>query len=350
VTIEQGPSVRKAILLTSAGLLVFILYLYFFVGLSDILEVFTKVNLANYSFYYSLAFAAAILSTLFYSMTWHELLKLLSVKITLRKAFLYCWLGIFVDLVVPFEAVSGEITRIYLATRESTGHVGKIIASAAGQRILTTIAVLCSLTISSAALAFRHEVQQYVLKLLTVVQIGTAALIVLIFYFSVRRKATERIVDSSLKLLGFISKGRLKLTDLRTRAYQALGSFYEGIHVISSRRRGLVKPVIFNFAAWFFHLAVYILVFYALDVAVTLEVSIIVYSVSVAVQTIPIGLPVGLVEIVMASLYSLFGTPLAVSGTATALIRMITFWFEIIVGYAMAQWIGIRALTQRKQT
>jgi len=350
LTMERGLSVRKAFLLTFAGLLVFILYLYFFVGFSSIIEVWENVNLANYLFYYSLTVVALVLSVLFYSMTWHELLKLLSVKISLRNAFLYCWLASFIDLVIPLETVTGEITRIYLAARNSEGHTGRIVASVASQRILSAIVVLAGLTISSASLAFAYKVHQYVLSLLMVVQIGTVATILLILFFYLRKEATERFVDSLLKLANFIFKGRLKQADLRTKAHHALASFYQGIEVIRSRPRGLIKPLIFNFAAWFFHFIIYILVFFALDFNVSLDVSLIVYSVSVSVQYLPIALPVGLVEIVMASLYNLFGIPPPVGGTATALIRIITFWFQIIVGFAIAQWIGIKTLTQRKVT
>ena len=348
MTAKQSASVTKAIVLTIAGLLLFISYLHFFVGFGDILEVLRAINPVNYVFYYSLAVVVVVLSVFFYSMTWYELLKLLSVKISVRRALLYCWIGSFVDLIVPFEAVTGEITRIYLATRNSTGHVGRIIASVASQRVLSTIAVLGGLIISSASLAFGYKVRRFVFDLLTAVLVGTAASIFLILYLSIRKEATRGMVDSLLKLANFVSKGRLKVDDLRTKAYHALGSFYQGIEVIRSKPGGLIKPVVFNFAAWFFHLASYILVFYALDFRIALDVSITVYSISVAVQTIPIALPVGLVEIVMTTLYDLFEIPLAVGGTATALIRILTFWLPIIVGYAMAQWVGIRTLLQRK--
>jgi len=348
VAAKQGPSVKKVIGLTIAGLLLFISYLYFFVGFGEILEVLRAINPINYIFYYSLAVVVVVLSMFFYSMTWYELLKLLSVKISVRRVLLYCWIGSFVDLIVPFEAVTGEITRIYLATRNSTGHVGRIIASVASQRVLSTIAVLGGLIISSASLAFGYKVRRFVLDLLIAVQVGTATSIFLILYLSIRKEATRGMVDSLLKLVNFVSKGRLKVDDLRTKAYHALGSFYQGIEVIRSKPGGLIKPVVFNFAAWFFHLATYILVFYALDFRIALDVSITVYSISVAVQTIPIALPVGLVEIVMTTLYDLFEIPLAVGGTATALIRILTFWLPIIVGYAVAQWVGIRTLLQRK--
>ncbi|MFQ6054049.1 MAG: lysylphosphatidylglycerol synthase domain-containing protein, partial [Candidatus Bathyarchaeia archaeon] len=78
--------------------------------------------------------------------------------------------------------------------------------------------------------------------------------------------------------------------------------------------------------------------------------TIVVYSISLAAQTLPIGPSVGIVEIVMTSLYTIFGIPPAVGGTATTMIRAVTFWFQIIVGYAVVQWMGIKILFKPKDT
>jgi len=344
---KRGLSLRKSIALMFAGLLVFIIYLYFFVGFGEILGVLEQVNPVNYLFFYSLAIVTIIASMLFYSLTWYELLKILSVRIKLRESFIYSWIANFVDLVIPLEAVTGEITRIYLATRNSNEHAGRIVASTVSHRIISMIMVLVGLILGSTSLIFSYKLQEYVLNLLIVVEIGTVASITLILYLSLRKEATKGIVDPLLRLIAFLSRGHLKLDDLKTKAEHTLSSFYQGIEVVSGQPLNLIKPVIFSFAAWFSHLAIYILVFYALGFNVSFDISIIVYSISVAVQTIPIGLPVGLVEIVMATLYELFGIERALSGIATALIRIVTFWFQVIVGYAITEWFGIKTLIQR---
>ena len=344
---KRGPSLKKSVALTFAGLVVFILYLYFFVGFGEILEVLTEVNPVNYVFYYSLAIVTILLSMLFYSMTWHELLKILSVRIRLRQSFIYCWIASFVDLVIPLEAVTGEITRIYLVTRNFSGHVGRVVASTVSHRIISMMTVLVGLIISSASLIFRYKVQEFLLTFLAIVLAGTTASIVLILYLSVKKEAARQIVDPFLRLVSFLSKGHLNLDDLRTRAEKTLSSFNQGIELMGGQPRSLIKPTVYNFAAWFFHMTIYMLVFYSLGFNIPLDVSIVVYSISVAVQTVPIGLPVGLVEIVMTILYKIFGIESGISGTATALIRIVTFWFPIIVGYAMTQWIGIKVLMQR---
>lgn len=340
----QQTSVKKSFVFIFVGLFLFILYLYFFVGFSGIIEVLKRVNPVDYLLYYSLTVVALLLSVLFYSLTWYELLKILSVKISIREALLYCWLGLFVDLVVPLEAVSGEITRVYLLKRNSKRNVGKIIASVVTHRILSMSTVLISLTVSSFYFIFGRNIPQDLLILMILVLTGTSITIILIFYFSVKEKTTWKLLDKLLEFASFITKGRLKAEDLRTKIQDALTMFHQGIEVIGSNKRNLLKPTVYAFSSWFFYLLIYVLVFYALGFEVSLGVSVIVYSISVAVQTIPIGLPVGLVEIVMTSLYSLFNIDVAISGTATTLIRIITFWFQLLVGYIIAQWIGIKTL------
>jgi uncharacterized membrane protein YbhN (UPF0104 family) len=67
----------------------------------------------------------------------------------------------------------------------------------------------------------------------------------------------------------------------------------------------------------------------------------IVYSISVNVQAIPLGIPaeVGLVEIVMTSLYSLLGVEAGVATAITILIRLLMIWLGIIIGFVTVQWI-----------
>lgn len=119
------------------GLLVFGLYLYFFVGFSSLISVLISLNSANYALYYSLAVLAAVLSVFFVAAAWQDLLKTLSVKTKLRSLFLYTWVGYFVDLVVPCQAVCGEVTRIYLVHGENQESYGAVAASSLTNRIIS---------------------------------------------------------------------------------------------------------------------------------------------------------------------------------------------------------------------
>ena len=97
----------------------------------------SSINSVNYVFYYSLAVLATILNIFFVAAAWHDLLKTLSVKTKLRSLFLYTWAGYFVDLVIPCQAVCGEVTRIYLVHKEVQESYGAVAASSLTNRIIS---------------------------------------------------------------------------------------------------------------------------------------------------------------------------------------------------------------------
>lgn len=307
-----------------------------------------RVDPINYFFYYSLTVMAIVLSLVFFSLTWRELLLGLSVQISFRRAFLYCLVANFVDLLLPTEAISGEAIRLYLTSKGSgESRIGRVTASLVIHRLLSMTTTLIGLLAGSAIILLDYKVTFYLSSLLITVSAGTSATIFLLLYLSLRRGPAERLIDWVLGLASSISRGRLNIAKWRERILNVLWSFHQGIDVIRAHPKNLIKPVIFSVLSWFFYLSTYHMVFCALGLDVPFAVSMVVFSISVAVQTVPVGIPVGLVEIVMTTLYTLFNIDIAISGTATALIRVVTFWFRIVIGYAAAQWIGVEALLRR---
>ncbi|MEM1550820.1 MAG: flippase-like domain-containing protein, partial [Candidatus Bathyarchaeia archaeon] len=132
--------------------------------------------------------------------------------------------------------------------------------------------------------------------------------------------------------------------------YTNLQCFYDDFRYIGSKRRMLMWAVLYGFFAWLFHLSVFFLTFCALNyskITSRIHEIIIVYSINMAFQASPISLAPGLTEIVMTNLYILLGFEPALSGTATFLIRIATFWFPIILGVIVAQWIGVKNLLKQ---
>lgn len=347
---ERG-SPKTLVAFIIAGPLIFLLYLYFFVGFNDIAEVFRQVNPYDYLLCYSLTIIALILSTLFYSMSWNELMKALSIKISIKKSFIYCWLGLFVDLVVPFETVSGEIARVYLVHRETGDPPGKIVASAAGHRIITTFISLGSLLFSSLFILKRNVGAEIVLLMFATIS-GSIFLIATLLYLSLKKDATEKLINFLIRSAELLTKRRFNFSEIKEKAQRNLSYFSDGFKSFGVNFKALMKSVSYSFIAWLFHLSIYFLVFYALgfsDISAKVYETIVVYSVSMAVQATPIALPLGLVEVVMTSLYALLGVPIAISGTATLLIRIITFWLQIIIGYVIAQFMGVKNLLDRSR-
>ncbi|MEM2464639.1 MAG: lysylphosphatidylglycerol synthase domain-containing protein, partial [Candidatus Bathyarchaeia archaeon] len=182
----------KFLVFLLVGLPVFLIYLFFAVGVNEIISIFEGLDVRNYLLYYVSALAAVFLSTLFYSMSWNKLMESIGVRIGVKKAFLYCWLGSFVDAIIPFETVSGELTRIYLVQRETGEQPGKIVASVAAHRIIATFIALCSLIVSSIFLITRYNVSSGIIYPLLIVILGSTAVIALLMIASIRRGIAEK--------------------------------------------------------------------------------------------------------------------------------------------------------------
>lgn len=88
----------KTFLLPLIGLAAFFLYIYIFNV--DIQEIIAKAQRTNLNLY-GLAAVLSLLDTLFFAFAWHSLLSFLSVKISRFRSFLFVWVGIFVDTLIP---------------------------------------------------------------------------------------------------------------------------------------------------------------------------------------------------------------------------------------------------------
>jgi uncharacterized protein (TIRG00374 family) len=336
---------KRGILFLLIGLSIFLVYLYFFGGKTGIADIAAKLQTANLS-YYSLAFISIILSMLFSSLTWHRLLNILSIRATFRKAFLYVWIGTFVDLLIPMESVSGEVSKAYLMSKNSNVNSGKVVASILSHRILSMTITLGGLIISSVFFVLKYNPPELILYFIITIASCTALSIVLLAYLSVRKQTTRKIVNWVINLAARISRGRLELTSLRSKAQKMLKAFHQGIGILTRNPKALAGPVVFSIASWSLHVLVYLLVFTSIGFEISLSAIIIVYSITVSLQTIPLGIPgeVGFMEFIMTTLYTLLGVPFVVSAAATVLTRVVTLWFKIIIGYAAVQWIGINVL------
>ena len=357
---ERRKLARRFLPFLLIGLLVIVCYLYFFVDIQEMIALLRSVN----PLYYSLAIIALLLDTLFFSLTWHYFLDSLSIKVPFRKTFLFVWAAKFVDILVPAESVTGDISKAYLMSRE-TGeterNTGKIAASLVSHRILGTVEVLGSLLISCLFFfVLRYKIpEELVLGVsisnwIILVTLGTAVTLFFLLALALKEEITRKLMDSLFKLVVFISRGRWRLTGLKSKVQIALNAFHYAIKVLGRHPSSLARPVVFSLMSWLFSLLISSLVFFSLlGRPIHFGIVVIVYSLSCAIQSIPLGIPaeVGLTEVVMISLYTAFlrGTPGvldvgALSAAATFLIRILTVGLRLFIGFVAIQWVGAKAL------
>jgi uncharacterized protein (TIRG00374 family) len=336
------PLKKTGLVVIAAGLFVFLLYLYFFVPFSSFITDIQKANL----FFYALAFGSMLFGAAFYSLAWQRLLHVLSVKCSFVRSFQIVWVGSFIDLLVPAESISGDISRVYLMSKGSPEDAGKVVASVIAHRVLSMTITLGGLVISSVYFVFMYKPPFLIIEFVSLLAIGTLLTLVLVFYFSRKRQATTRIAAWIVGLLVRLSRGHWKFERLKQSAEKVLKAFHDGIDTLIAQKSRLILPVSLSIVAWALDLMISVLVFQALDAFRSLSLIAIVYSISVAIQTIPLGIPgeVGILDIVMVSLYSLLGIDIATAAVATVLIRIITLWLRLLIGGLTVQWLGIKGL------
>lgn len=330
---------KKGILFLVFGLTIFLIYLYFFVGIREVVEALQKTH----PVYYSLAFMSLLLGATFYSLAWQHILGLLQIKSALHKTFSFVWIASFIDLVIPAESFSGELSKVYLMSKNSGEDMGKVAASVVSHRILTTATALIGTITALIVLFLEYHTSQLVVYLMLLVTAISITSLSLMCCLSLRPRVTMKIATWIVRFLSFISRGRWELTRFKTEVEKALATFHRGMRLLIEKPKNLLVPFLYSVIAFLFDLSISFLVLFSLGFPVSLSVVLIVYTIVDAIQAIPLGLPgeVGITDVAMTTFYSILGIPLGISASATILTRIITVWVKILGGYVAAQWTGI---------
>ncbi|UCD95896.1 MAG: flippase-like domain-containing protein [Candidatus Bathyarchaeota archaeon] len=347
---EKPRVLMKVIPFLLIGILAFILYLYLFVDIPQMIQVIQNTNLLIYSVATLMLFVEAFLFTL----SWRYLLLPLSVKVPLRRLLAYMWIGVFADLLIPAESISGEIAKVYLVSQEPDASPGKVLASLVGQRMLGTIATMVTLLIAFTALVMlNYPLTTLVLHVLLIIAFASVIALVFLIVVCIQEDWTKRLINKILRFFELISRGRFKAIEFRSRIVETLKAFYNSLRTFASEPSKLLAPSFFFALTWLASIMVVFLVFAAIGYLqpsipiLFLEVAV-VSTLLVGIRSIPLGIPaeVGLPDIAMAGLFTLFGIPLDISAAATILTRILTVWIRFLIGFIAIQWLGFKRLAE----
>lgn len=328
-----------------AGLALFLIYLYFFIGFSNIAEAFSRVNLE----FFLLAVLMTVIDLLLFAFTWHYLLRSVSIDISFIKSFTYVLTGIFIDILIPAESVSAEISKIYLMKREGVD-IGKVTATLVVQRIYGMVITASSVLIACLALLLTNNpLPAVIINLVLLVTGLTLVFLGLILFFCLKKELTEKFIRKILDFLKRILPKRLNIESWEETAKRALNTFFPSLSFLAKTPNKLLVSITSAVSSWVFCLLTSHFVFHSLGYPISFPVVVIVYSISMIVQSIPAGIPaeIGVTEIVMSSLYVLFGVnPPGLAAAATILIRFLTVWLKFIMGFVALQWVGIKIIAE----
>jgi uncharacterized protein (TIRG00374 family) len=334
----------KTLLFPLVGLLAFFLYIYLFQV--DILGILATLQRAD-PFPFVLAAVLSLVEVLFFSVSWRVLVNFLAIKLSVVRSYLFVWYGIFVDILVPAESVSGEALRVYLITKEQgESKFGPVVASLVTHRLLGMVMNVGVLILGMVLIFAEKEINPLVFNLILFVSFGIALTLSLIMLFSFKEKWSLKIIDWLVRAGKFISRGRWQgqLTKIKEDASNIAKSFHGSMHEFRHNPKALVFSLFYLGITWVLSLSIPYLVFMSLRFPVSWSVILITSTIVLAVKSIPLGVPfeVGIPEITMTTLYTSLGVPAELSATATILTRLITLWLRFFVGFIAQQWIELK--------
>ncbi len=328
------------------GLIVFALYLYFFVGLNQVFLVVRNVNATDYLIFYSTAIGTMLVVMLCWVLSWRALLKSLSVKISIRNGYLFYWTGYFIDLIVPCQQVCGEVTRMYLVQKDTKENYGAIGAAGVANRITGYSIVATGLTAGLVYLLVRATIPAFAADLLILSWTGAMIYLSVLLYLALSSNAAEKLAALVLWFLKTLRIKRYRSGDTYSpELLENLKSFHEGFKFFRANPKYLRKPFFFQTVAYLLNFSIYVLIFYSLGFNhLMFDFFILVYFLTGAVQDATSAFSVGGLEILLTNIFIFFGIAPAASGVAAAVLRSVTFWLPLIVGYGLVQVVGAKKL------
>jgi uncharacterized protein (TIRG00374 family) len=336
---------KRVFLFVAAGLAAFILYLYYYVGTGNFVEVVKQANI----YYYASAFVAFIIAGVFSALTWRSLLGNLHVKTGVRHILLLTWVGYFFDATLPEPGWSGDISKAYMLSKKSDAEVGKTVASVVSQKIIGMAVTVVILVLGFGLLAFNVELPQEVIVFFGVVIAIAVGSFVVVYWMSRNPKVTCTMLNRLLiPILSFFLRRRFNETQFRAEAEKFLAMFHEGICTSVAEKKMLALPVGLYALSVTFDVSVVFFVFASLGHPIPVYQVLMVYALTGTLASVGVSF-VGVTEIITSTAYQVLSIPLALSFSVTLLTRIVTLWFKLVLGYVSFQWAGVGILLGKKQ-
>lgn len=269
----------------------------------------------------------SVLEIVFFSLAWKYFLKAVVVNVPLKKLLSYTWASVFIDLIIPAESISGEVSRIYFLSKYEAVDAGKTTASVVAQRILGMFTTMFLLALFGITINYPYNwLKSFVFSVVII----TGVVICLLVLLSLRNSWIEKFVGLIQKLLQRIFRRKLEKWEKRIK--KSITTFAKSIRFYQ-RPENLFLPISFNSVSWLFAIASYYLAFLSIGYIPSLSMIIVVYTLLLAIK-VPVGISteLGVTEILMVTLFSAFGVPIAIGMAATILIRIVVVWLRVIIG------------------
>lgn len=315
------------------SLAVFVIYLFFFANLEEIVGVLGKTSITIYM----LAFICVIFAAVFDSLTWHQVLSKLSVQTKFRRVFTLSWVGTFIDAVVP-GGWSGDLFKAYLLSKDQGVDGSKTAASIVVKKVFELLVTLGALVFGLILLVLNFSIDNEVVVVIGIMMVLLSLPLVLIIYLSVSAK-TSTVVFKLVRRFSTLIKGKKADTpELENKLRKQIDEFHDGIMMLKTNPKSMFQPLIYQAISWVFGIVTLFLIFASIGYIISPDKIIIANSIIVNIQTQGVALA-GFLPILSTALYRMLGTTALVSVASSLLATFPTFWFKVIIAFAAFQTI-----------
>jgi hypothetical protein len=160
--------------------------------------------------------------------------------------------------------------------------------------------------------------------------------LVLVLYLSLSAK-TSHIVFRFVRRISALIKGRSSDTpELENKLKKSISEFHDGIMMLKTNPKKMFQPMIYQSISWVFSILTLFLIFASIRYIISPDKIIITNSITANFQTQGFA-AAGFLPLISSLLYRMLGTAALVSTTSSLLASFPTFWFRVIISFAVFQ-------------
>ena len=306
---------KATLILTLLGVILFLL-LFPALDLKKIPAYVEKIGLLPVV----ISFLLINIGVFFYSLGWYIISGR---KMSILDSFLISYSALFMNLLIPTGSTSGEALRVYLAGK--TGKMGnsEALSTVIAHRIVMTIPFLVCIALGISSLS-KLAGNLFIPSLMAITLISIGTLLI------VKISTTERYLMSILSLIERITKKNMDRMKNEIREYAETFS-----NLMKDRRR-LAESTMCSFANWLLDMAPIFIYLWSLGIQIDLFSGAFIYSFSILMVLIPLGIPgnTGVREWAMASLLMAMGVEKNAAIFVTIISSTVTvFLNELLFGF-----------------
>jgi len=329
---EEVPKIgKKSLLLLLMGLVLMVPLLATF-DLGEAMENLRKIGPVPVF----LSFLSIHIGVLFYNLGWYILLDR---RARFKDVFLIGWTSLFVNLLIPAGSASGEVARVYFIRKKADLPTGEALSTIVAHRVVMIVPFIVSIILGTS----------YLLSMIgpserSLIAIMSSIILMSAFFYLIYKLSMD---DSKLiKIVSFVER---KLNKNYENIKSTIREYSQAFRNLMNNRRMLLLSLTCSFLNWLFDMLPIFIYFIAMGYWIDPLMGALIYSVSIILVLIPIGIPgnTGIREWTMTGLLSAIGLTKGEALALTLVSSTVTVFLNELMFGLIAYIILIKNLSKK---